>query len=120
MTSASSNSSSPILLRRCSSSPAICALKHDVVPVVIEDPLESGLPAAAAVLELTDPETGRRSALDLRQAGAAMAAEESRRRKELSRVLRACGLDEAVVSTGRPTIEPLVAFFRRRARRRSR
>lgn len=95
----------------------LCALKHDLVPVVIEDPREAALPAAAAVVEVEDPETGRLSALDLRGGAAAVAREERERRLELERVFRSCALEPVIVSTARPTIEPLVAFFRRRARR---
>jgi uncharacterized protein (DUF58 family) len=98
----------------------LCALKHDVVPVVVEDPREAGLPDAPAVLEVVDPETGARAALDLRAASAAAAREERERRADLSRTFRSCGLESVEVSTARPTIDPLVAFFRRRARRKSR
>ncbi|MDE2511152.1 MAG: DUF58 domain-containing protein [Elusimicrobia bacterium] len=95
----------------------LCALKHDVVPVVIEDPRETRLPAAGAVIETYDPESGVRSALDLRGGAAAAAREEDERRAALDRTFRACKLEPVAVSTDRPTIEPLVAFFRRRARR---
>ena len=97
----------------------LCALKHDVVPVVIEDPREARLPDAPAVVEVFDPETGARTALDLRAAAAA-AREETERRAELTRTFRACGLESVDISTDRTTIEPLVSFFRRRARRKSR
>jgi uncharacterized protein (DUF58 family) len=97
----------------------LCALKHDVVPVIVEDPREARLPDAPAVVEVFDPETGARTALDLRTAGAA-AREEIERRAELARTFRSCGLEAVDVSTDRPTIEPLVAFFRRRASRRRR
>jgi uncharacterized protein (DUF58 family) len=98
----------------------LCALKHDVVPVVVEDPRESRLPDVAAVVDVFDPETGARSALDLRGGGTAVAAEEDARRRDLERTFRGAGLEPVFVSTGKPTIEPLVAFFRRRARRKRR
>jgi len=97
----------------------LCALKHDVVPVIVEDPREARLPEAPAVVEVFDPESGARSALDLR-GGAAAAREEIERRAELARTFRSCGLEAVDVSTDRATIEPLVAFFRRRASRRRR
>jgi uncharacterized protein (DUF58 family) len=98
----------------------LCALKHDLVPVLVQDPREAALPAAPAVVEVVDPETGVRSALDLRAQAAAAAREESERRTALARTFRSCGLDPVVVSTDRPTVDPLVAFFRRRAGRRGR
>ena len=87
---------------------------------MIEDPREASLPEASAVVEVLDPETGARAALDLRAAGADVAREEGELRRELERIFRACALEPVVVSTARPTIDPLVAFFRRRARRRRR
>jgi uncharacterized protein (DUF58 family) len=96
----------------------LCALKHDVVPVVIEDPRETRLPEANAVVEVFDPESGARTSLDLRGAAAAVAVEEDERRRELDRIFRVSGLESISVSTDKPTIDPLVAFFRRRAKRR--
>jgi len=98
----------------------LCALKHDLIPVLIEDPRETSLPSANAILEVFDPETGGRTALDLRGQAAALAGEEDLRRKELLKTFRACGLEAIVSSTQRPSIEPLIAFFRRRARRKGR
>ena len=98
----------------------LCALKHDVVPVVVEDPRELRLPDAPAVVEVFDPESGARAAIDLRGGGAAVAAEEAARRGELERSFRTCGLEPVFISTAAPTIEPLVSFFRRRARRKRR
>ncbi len=95
----------------------LCALKHDVVPVLVEDPREAAPPAVPAVVEFVDPETGARRALDLRSAAADVAREEEAGRAELERTFRTCGLERVLVSTAKPTLEPLVAFFRRRARR---
>ncbi len=97
----------------------LVALKHDVVPVVVEDPAEAALPAVAAVIEAADPETGASRLLD-GPAAVALAAAERSRRESLERTLRAAGLEPVVVSTARPTVDPLIAFFRRRAKRRSR
>ncbi len=96
----------------------LCALKHDLIPLVIEDPRESALPRASAVVEMSDPENGRTFAFDLRSQADALESEERRRRAELAKTLRACGLDWASVSTDRPTLDPVIAFFRRRAKAR--
>ena len=96
----------------------LCALKHDVIPIVVEDPRESTLPAAAALVSVVDPETGAAGVLDLRSDAADYAREEQSRRAELSRTLRACGLEAVRVTTDRPALDPLLAFFRRRAKRR--
>ena len=98
----------------------LCALKHDLIPVVIEDPREASLPAASAVVEVCDPESGARTSLDLRGQAASLAREESERRAELLKTFRACGLEPIVSSTDKPSLESLIAFFRRRARRKTR
>jgi uncharacterized protein (DUF58 family) len=98
----------------------LCALKHDVIPVVVEDPRENALPDVAAVVEMFDPESSARGALDLRGGAAAAAQEETERRAALARTFRACGLDAVTVSTDKPTLDPIVSFFRRRAKSRRR
>ena len=97
----------------------LAALEHDVVPVVIEDPAETALPAVAAVIETADPESGASRWLDA-PAASALAAEERHRRRVLEHTFRVAGLDAVTVSTSKPTVEPLIAFFRRRAKRRAR
>ncbi|HAZ08227.1 MAG TPA: DUF58 domain-containing protein [Elusimicrobia bacterium] len=98
----------------------LCAVKHDLIPVVIEDPREARLPAASAVLEVFDPETGARESIDLRARTAALAREEAERRAGLLKTFRVCGLEPVISPTDKPSIEPLISFFRRRARRRGR
>ncbi len=98
----------------------LCALKHDLIPVVISDPRELSLPPISAVVEVCDPESGARTALDLRGQAGALAHEESERRAELLKTFRTCGLEPIISSTDAPSIQPLIAFFRRRARRKAR
>ena len=97
----------------------LCALKHDLIPIVIEDPRESTLPAINAIVAVRDPETGDSGVLDLRADAAEYAREEGKRRGELSKIFRSSGLEAIRVSTDRPSLEPLLAFFRKRARRRN-
>jgi uncharacterized protein (DUF58 family) len=98
----------------------LCALKHDMIPVVVEDPRESSLPVASAIVSVRDPETDAEGVLDLRVDSAEYAREESARRTELYRIFRASGLEAVTVTTDKPSLDPLLAFFRRRAKRRSR
>lgn len=98
----------------------LCALKHDLIPVVVEDPREAALPAAAAVVAVRDPETGAEGLLDLAADAADYEREERARREELARLFRSAGLEPVSVSTDRPPLDPLLAFFRKRAKRRSR
>lgn len=97
----------------------LCALKHDLVPLLLTDRREEALPPLAAVLELEDPETGRRALLDgrSRDAVSAHARRERERVERLEGLFRQCGLDWARLEAGRPYIDPLARFFERRARR---
>lgn len=97
----------------------LAALKHDVIPVLIEDPREEALPPVPALLDLEDPETGRRVLLDARDrsALAAHASSEAARLSELERLFRVNGLDWIKVRAGASYIDPVIRFFRQRARR---
>ena len=98
----------------------LCAIKHDMIAVVVDDPLESALPPAAAVVDVRDPETGADGSFDLRYDAPEYAREEASRREELDRIFRSSGLEAVKVTTGKPSLDPLLAFFRKRAKRRSR
>jgi uncharacterized protein (DUF58 family) len=97
----------------------LASLKHDVIPVVVSDPREAGLPRLNAFLDLEDPESGRRMIVD----AAGSAVLEKQRRQETERLRRLedffgrCGLDFIRISTDRPYLDPIILFFRQRARR---
>lgn len=97
----------------------LAAHQHDLIPVVVEDPRELRLPNAPAVLELEDPESGRRALFDLssKTAVEAHAKTEAARLAELERVFRLHGLDSIRVRADRSVVDPVVSFFRRRSRR---
>jgi uncharacterized protein (DUF58 family) len=97
----------------------LAALKHDVIPILIRDPREEGLPDLAAVVEVEDPETGARAVVDAASSGALQehAARERRRLAEVEQTFKLYGLEPIRVSTDKSYIDPVVDFFRRRARR---
>lgn len=97
----------------------IGARRHDVVPVVIEDPLEIQLPEVDALLPIRDLEDGKIRWLDLND-------QEQRRvvqrrlldeRAQRDRLFQRLRLDTVSVDTEQPYIDRLVQFFRRRAAR---
>jgi len=93
--------------------------RHDLIPVIVEDPRERELPPVRFV-ELYDPETGGQVLVDtgsraLRRRYAALAAE---RRARLRAALGRLRLDAIEIATGEPFVAPLKAFFRRREQRR--
>ncbi len=95
----------------------IAARRHEVVPVVVTDPLERGLPRVGLVA-LEDLETGE--VLELDTSGAA--GDELRARMAALDVARAAALrrvnlDVVTVATDEPYVDALVAYFRARAKR---
>ncbi|MBI4423636.1 MAG: DUF58 domain-containing protein [Elusimicrobia bacterium] len=93
--------------------------KHDLVPILVEDRREAELPALSAWLELEDPETSERL---LVHAGSArvrdsVASRRRRRREALEAALGASGLSAIRIRTDEPYVDPIVRFFRERAKR---
>lgn len=97
----------------------IGARRHDVVPVIIEDPLEIEFPEVDALLPIRDLEDGKIRWLDLndkdhQQALQRRLMDERAQRDRLFKRLR---LDTVSVDIEQPYIDRLVQFFRRRAAR---
>jgi uncharacterized protein (DUF58 family) len=95
----------------------ITAQRHDVVPVVITDPMEIALPPVG-IAAFEDLETGEviefdASGREARHYAAYVAGVEAARAAALKRMQ----LDVVNVRTDRPYVDALVAFFRIRARR---
>ena len=94
--------------------------RHDVVAIRVADPLEAELPNAG-LLVLTDPETGERTVVD--SGSKAVRVEYARamraERDAVRRLFRQQAVDEIEVSTDASYIGPLLAFFRKRERRRA-
>lgn len=97
----------------------IAARRHDIVPIMLADPLELELPAIPALIPLRDLEDDRIRWLDLssrrhREAYQRAIQAQIAERDTLFRRLR---LDTVPVDTDEPYIERLILFFRRRAAR---
>jgi uncharacterized protein (DUF58 family) len=91
--------------------------RHDLVPVILADPMESKLPALGLVA-VEDLETG--AVLEFDSSGPEAREYEAlvrRRAEEREAVLRRMSLDFVNVRTDRPYVDALVAFFRARERR---
>ena len=93
-------------------------LKHDVIPVVLRDPMEEAFPALGLV-EVEDPETLQRTLVDTSSATvrAHFHAAVTRARTDRSRSFRKLELDSVELRAGEDHGEALVRFFRARARR---
>lgn len=94
------------------------ARKHDLVALPVVDPREEQLPDIG-IVELQDMETGERSIVDTssRAVREAYTARAAIRAETRSRLLKSLGVDEIPLRTDRPFVDPLLAFFQRRALR---
>lgn len=97
----------------------LAARRHDVVPLIIEDPFEVALPKTGGLIPIRDLETGAQSWLDLGSKRQIRSYNEGveRARQERDRRFRRLRLDTVTVDTQEPYLDRLVAFFRRRASR---
>ncbi len=91
---------------------------HDLVAVRLVDPREQRLPRGTLV-ELEDAETGDRFTMDTGSAAyrAAYARAAETRAEQFEQLCRAAGVDTVEIRTDAPFADPLIRFFRRRARR---
>jgi len=95
----------------------IASQRHELVPVVVSDPLEQALPSVG-LLVLEDLETGEVIEMDTSSAARrdfarrAQAASEAR-----DAALRRINVDVVTVATNQPYVDALIAFFKARAKR---
>lgn len=95
----------------------LAAKKFDLIPVVVTDKLERGLPACAACMTVVDPETGQEGTLALTVAMNERLQEDARQRTEnLTKLFNPLKVEPITVDTAQPAADPVIAFFRRRTR----
>ena len=95
----------------------IARQRHELVPVVVGDPLEQVLPAVG-LLALEDLESGEVVELDTSgRAGRAFAARARERALVRDQVLRRLNVDVVEIQTNQSYVEALIAFFKARAKR---
>lgn len=95
----------------------LAAKKFDLIPVVITDKLERGLPACSACMTVVDPETGQEGTLALTAAMNERLQEDARQRTEnLTKLFNPLKVEPITVDTAQPAADPVIAFFRRRTR----
>ena len=93
--------------------------RHDLIAVSVTDPREVRMPNVGLV-ELEDAETGEPLLIDTGSAQVRSKYEQlgSERSERLRRLFRSMDVDQVEVVTGDDYVRDLVAFFRRRERRR--
>ncbi|HEX4384714.1 MAG TPA: DUF58 domain-containing protein [Myxococcales bacterium] len=99
---------------------AVLSRRHDVVPVVVSDPIEQKLPLLGGLWPLADAETGESVMVDLGDARTRQLYEErsKERVEKRDKIFRRLSLDAVQVSPGDDYVAPLAALFRARIRRR--
>ncbi len=100
---------------------AVAGRRHDLIAVRLADEREEELPAVGLV-EMEDPETGRRVVVDTGARGfrEAFKARAAAARAELGRRLRRSRVDVIDIHTGEAYDRPLMRFFQERERRKKR
>jgi uncharacterized protein (DUF58 family) len=95
----------------------ITSQRHEIVPVVVGDPMETTLPSVG-LLVLEDLETGAVIEVDTsRGMRRDFEAQALRAAEEREQALRRLNLDVVTVATDQPYVDALIAFFRARAKR---
>ncbi|MEX0773296.1 MAG: DUF58 domain-containing protein [Balneolales bacterium] len=91
--------------------------KHDLVTIIIEDPLESELPDLG-VIPFRDAEAGNISIVDTssRKVRTAFKARRLQHRDQLNNFFLKQHVDTITVHTNQPYIKPVMQFFQRRVR----
>ena len=93
------------------------AAQHDVIGVVIEDPVDTTLPPGAGFVRVRDVETGSGSVIALNErTRRTYAAAVAGRRRAITDACHRLGVDVTFVSTDRAAMEPLIELFARRRR----
>jgi uncharacterized protein (DUF58 family) len=91
--------------------------RHELVPVIVADPMEVELPPVGLVV-LEDLETGELVEVDTRSGAARDFARRANAAAEVrDQQLRRLNLDLVEVRTDKPYVDALIAFFKARAKR---
>jgi uncharacterized protein (DUF58 family) len=97
----------------------LASRRHDVVPLVLSDPMEGALPNVG-LMRVQDPETGQLGYVDTSDAAVRARYQKAHqglaleRRKHFSRL----GLDHLELGVEGDYVKPLLSFFRTREKRR--
>jgi uncharacterized protein (DUF58 family) len=95
----------------------LASQRHDLIPVVVSDPLEAALPGVGFI-DVYDPETGELVPFDTSgPESRAFAAASQRQREAREALFRRLSIDPIPVSTAESYRPALTSFFEARARR---
>lgn len=96
----------------------LAAKKFDLIPVIISDRRERTLPRLPVCLAVQDPETGAEALLSLSQAASRAVEQDAKtRRQALTQLFNPLKIEAISVDTAQPAADPVIAFFKRRAKK---
>lgn len=97
----------------------LAAQKFDLIPVIIQDKLERKLPRVHTTLDIQDPETGERKFVSLGTAeiNQLLARHQQQWRQDLSSLLLPLKIESIWVDPAQTAADPVIAFFKQRARK---
>ena len=97
----------------------LAARKFDLIPVIVQDNLETRLPPLSACIDVTDPETGESDFLCLSsgEINAALAEHAQRQYLNLQGLFNPYKIEPIRVNTALSPADAVIAFFKRRAKK---
>ena len=97
----------------------MAARKFDLIPVIVQDKLEARLPAVHACIDVTDPETGQEDFLCLSSPEINDALDDRVRTQNLNlqALFNPYKIEPIRVDTALPPADPVIAFFKQRAKK---
>ncbi|MCQ2410913.1 MAG: DUF58 domain-containing protein [Elusimicrobiaceae bacterium] len=97
----------------------LAAKKFDLIPIILQDKLERKFPSLAACVEIHDPETNQTDLISLSSGEVNDALQQFHREHDtrLRRLFSPYKLEPIVVDTAQNTADPVIAFFKQRAKK---
>ena len=97
----------------------LAAKKFDLIPVILQDPLERRLPPLGVCVDVTDPETGESDFISLSDSTLNKTLERfhTEQHSRLQHLFNPYKIEPIVVNTAQDTADPVIAFFKQRAKK---
>jgi uncharacterized protein (DUF58 family) len=94
----------------------LAARKFDLIPVIIEDPLEFNFPKIPALIQIEDAESGVGGFLTPRTLGQIFQARKEVLTKAIN-LFKLSGVDYINIDASKNTLDPVIKFFKQRSRK---
>lgn len=97
----------------------LAAKKFDLIPVILQDPLERRLPPLGVCVDVTDPETGENDFISLSDGALNKTLEHfhTEHHNRLQHLFSPYKIEPIMVNTAQDTADPVIAFFKQRAKK---